>query len=288
MRKSWWWTLPIVLVALYFGINLYAERRVQKEVDNAIAEMSSFADVQYEDVDFDLFSRKASIKGVVISPVGEERRLSIDRVVVLKAKGEKTFFTRLHILFMGVRVESGEAGEKVAAFLDDLGYEPEEMKADIELDYRFKPEERDFRLKTLTYRVKNMGEISLSLHLSNIDLRDDALSLLLSFPRILIHEAKLSYRDDSLVPRLLRAMAEKRGISVDSMIKEITAEVERGISEEGEQIAAEALEAFRKFLEDPEEISLIISPKNPLPLARIKRARDPAQLLRILNFRIET
>ena len=286
MRRSWWLILPIVLVAIYLGINLYAKRRVQKEVDNAIAEMSSFADVQYEDVDFNLFTHKTSVKGVVISPVGEERKLFIDEIVVFKAEEGRKIFTRLHMAFKGIRVEGQEG--RVTELLEELGYEPEETRADVELDYKFDPEGKDFYLRTLSYRVRGMGEMSLSLHLSNVDLESGALSLLLSFPQILIHEARLSYRDDSLVPRLLKVTAEKRGISVEGLIEEITAEIEREVSRTEDRITSEALTAFKEFLEDPKEISVIISPRRPVPLGKLKRAKDPAQLMKTLNLRVKS
>jgi len=55
-----------------------------------------------------------------------------------------------------------------------------------------------------------MGTINLAFHISNVDLNpDNIMSIMSSFPQILIHYADLSYKDASLVTRLQKRLQKK-------------------------------------------------------------------------------
>ena len=54
---------------------------------------------------------------------------------------------------------------------------------------------------------EEVGDIALTFRLSNIDLNPkNVLALIFSYPQIILHNATIMYRDDSLIDRLIKKM----------------------------------------------------------------------------------
>ncbi len=129
-----------------------------------------------------------------------------------------------------------------------------------------------------------MGNIDLKFHLSNIDLNPDMIAgLLFSFPQILIHDAAISYNDNSLVQRLIKEAAKENGKEYDSFISDIVKEIDNEIFKEEDKFTKKGLEAIKKFVKDPNKISVSISPEKPIPIGRLQRIDEPKEIIKLLN-----
>lgn len=278
--------LIVVLIAVYVGAKAYANNVAEKKVNKAIGKVAYFVDVDYKKVSVDLWGLATHIKGVTISPVGEKETVNIDDIVIYDIDDENSIPLFLHIVFKGINlnVESFRNNTKK---LKDLGYD--NIKANMELDYKYDVNEKEFFLNTLSNGAEKIGNINLKFHISNIDLSpENIVSILFTFPQILIHSAELSYKDDSLISRVLKIAAKKEDKDVDSIISKIIQDIDNEISSEKDQFTKEAMEAFKKFIKDPNKISISISPKKPVPLGRLQRVDNPKEIIKLLNVKIST
>ena len=189
--------LIVLLISVYVGVKAYAEKVAEKEVDIAIGKVAKFVDIDYEKVSVDPLGLNTHIKSITISPVGQKEKTTIDDIVIFKIDDKEKIPSYLHMSINGINIDIDSLGNEAK----ELGYD--NIRSNVELDYKYDSKEKDFYLKKLNYGAEKIGTINLSFHISNIDLNPDNFAFLLfSMPQILIHNAELTYSDDSLMPRL--------------------------------------------------------------------------------------
>ncbi len=278
--------LIVVLIAVYVGVKTYAGRVAERKVNKAIGKVANYADVSYGKISVDLLGLNTRINDVTITPLGAKEKTVIDDIVIYDVDDKSKIPSYLHIALRGININV-DSLENDARQLKELGYN--EIKANMEWKHKYDANGKEFYLDSLSSGVDKMGTIDLKFHISNIDLgSDNILSIFLFFPKILIHSAELSYRDDSLVPRLLKRGAKKEDKEVDSIISEITKDIDKEILRANNEFAKEAMEALKKFIKNPDKIVITVSPERPVPVGSIQKTEDSEELLKLLNVKIRT
>jgi hypothetical protein len=273
-----------VLIAGYFGAKAYIENAMEKKVDKAIGKVAYFIDVDYDKVKVDLMGLIFHIKGINISLPGKKGKAKIDDFIIYDMDKKNKFPLYLHIGLKGMNMGIENFGDR-AEILKELGYQ--NIKANMELDYKYDDNNKEIYLNTLSSGAEDMGNINLKFHLSNIDLDSKHIAAtLLTFSEVLLHNAELIYKDDSLVSRLIESAAKKQGKDVDDFIGIISEGIDNEISQEKDKFAKEAFESFKKFVKNPDKISISISPKKPVPVGRLKRLKDPKEIIKFLNAKV--
>lgn len=273
--------LIVLLISLYIGVKAYAEKTAKKEVDIAIGKLNDFANVDYEKVSVDLLGLNAHIKGITILSAGQKEKTTIDDIIIFKIDGKEKIPSYLHISINGINIDIDSLGNEAK----ELGYD--NIRSNVELDYKYDSKEKEFYLKKLNYGAEKIGTINLSFYISNIDLNPDNFAFLLfSMPQILIHNAELTYNDDSLMPRLLKKAAKKDGKNVESFINKITNKIENEISKTEDKFTKEALTSFNEFVKNPNKISINIYPKDPVPIGRMQMTDDSEEIIKLLNIKV--
>jgi hypothetical protein len=282
--------LAIVLAAVmpasaFLGISAYADSVAEKKVKKALAEAAPFLDITYDDVRVDLFSLTTHIEGITVSPVGAPGVTRIEEVIIYEACDEGDGPSRLHLAMKGINAGlDGHNSSEAAEGLRELGYE--EIRADAELNCMYDREEREFVLKELSYRAEDMGAVSMNCRLGNLNLNPgNPFVLFLTLPSVVIYSAELRYDDDSLVSRLLKAAARERGGNVEDVISEITEKLDSEMAVEESAFAREAMKAVKDFFRSPDNITVTVSPGEPVPLGRL-RQMEPREIAEALNMRV--
>jgi preprotein translocase subunit YajC len=278
----------IVIIVLVIGVKMfYIDRNAQKQVDLRLEQMHNFVDLKYGKAKVDLIGWNTHLKNVTISPAGTKAATQVEDVIIYDLDREKEIPTHLHIAFKGLNMEVnrdnfGDGAEN----LQRMGYK--KIQGSLEIGYDYDLEKKAFHLKTFRVGAEDVGHVSAEVRLSNIDLSSvDVFSFLLSFPQILLHNAELRYEDDSLVSRMQKLAAEEQGKSVDELVKEMTDAIDKEIENEENKFTKDALKAVKKFIKDPDEIKIVISPKEPVSAGIIQKT-DPKALPELLNIEIKT
>jgi len=279
--------IAVLLIAIYFGVKMYASNVAEDKVNEAIAKAANFADIDYKKVSVNLLGLDLRVSDILVSPAGSKEKIKIDEIIIYDIDDKADIPTFLSMSCNGIELNIKDLGEK-AKELRKLGYN-DKMKVNLNVEYTYDKEKNELDIKKLGMGADEAGEISVSFRLGNINLVPEEIAgLLFTFPQVVFHEAKIQYVDDSLVERLMKVGAEKTQTNVNDFKEALIQEVEKEIEKEKDDFTKKALNEIKEFLEDPEEFSISASPSKPRPLGRIMRVDDPKDLIKLLNIQIKS
>ncbi|MFO0986088.1 MAG: hypothetical protein U1F37_01790 [Alphaproteobacteria bacterium] len=150
--------------------------------------------------------------------------------------------------------------------LDRAGYG--RTTSDIFVRYRLDEETGQFELSDVQLAVADLGEVLVNLRLGNVPargIRDGAALLSAGTTTTLVH-ASVSFKDRSLVSRLLKAYAAERNLSEADALARVLADLRAERARARDAIEREALDALIRFVERPSEIRVALEPARPVPL----------------------
>lgn len=273
-------------IALALGGQAYASHMAAKEIDSAIANVSDFVQVDYEKVNASLLGRGTQVKDVSITPVGSTESIQVDEVVVYKYDKKGEVPTHVSMAINGMMLPASAVGE--ATPLQPFGYD-KDLSVDFATEYQYQEKEQAIRLKKFQVGAEEVGDLDLTLHLSNVPMDEGALA---NYPMSLLgavfHEAKLTYKDDSLVTRMFDTGAASQGVSVDDFKKEAIANLEASLAAGEEGLSKELVKEITAFINNPDDFSLTMSPKEPVPFSSLMGIGGPDEVIELLNVQFKS
>ena len=217
----------------------------------------------------------------------------------------------LRVLDFAIKgLEAPLSGSKDPGFereMRELGYAV--LKIGAELVYRYEAATTTFNLAKLELDVADMASFTIALKISglspedikksleppptppgqvpNRDARQGALAVAL-LARLSLVSADISFRDKSILGRVLKRQAQKLQIDEAAVRAQYRAVVTAMRDEQTDPLVREALDAVIAFIDDPGELLVEIRPPAPLNLmaASALFATNPAQLWSMLGFKI--
>ena len=284
-RKTLFFTISIaIFLALYLGLKSFAQNKAERVLEEAFHKSAQYAEISYEDVSVNLFGLNIHIKGVTIAPADSDNETIIDQIVVYNVDRKNDFPRHLKMALRGIHIDrSSDIGE----YFQDLGYDDEDMRIDVDLEYAYKKDEKSFNVDRLTYGAPRIGIFSLSFFISNIDLDSDGLFLTSSsLLDILIHKAELRYHDYSLVEKFMKMKAKDKGKDMGEYVQEILLELDRVIEKSEDTFVISLLLTFKDFVQNPGVISIRAEPEEPLPLERLMDIQELDEAINLLNISV--
>ena len=172
---------------------------------------------------------------------------------------------------------------------DLRGFGYRTLRGRFELSFRFDPAIGEFRLPRLLADVESLGEVEIALSLDNLTLTPE-MSAEEQRDQLLMAdlvEARVSYRDDSLMRRIIAREAEERGESPEQVVRALEEIVAARLPGDT-PFQRQAVDALGRFLHDPGQLSLTARPTEPVSLARLVSvaAMATARLPEILNLKV--
>jgi hypothetical protein len=164
-----------------------------------------------------------------------------------------------------IGVSTGPAAD-AQRLLDRAGYK--RTTSDIFVRYRLDEDTGQFELSDVQLAVSDLGDVVVSLKLGNVPtrgIRDGAALLSAGTTTTLVH-ASVSFKDRSLVSRLLKAYAAERNISEAEALQRVLRDLRADRGRARDAIEREALDALIRFVERPTEIKVALDPARPVPL----------------------
>lgn len=279
--------IAVLLIAIYFGIKMYASNVAEGKMNEAIAKAANFAAIDYKKVSVDLLGMDVRISGIIVSPADGKKKFKIDEIIIHDIDDKSDIPAFLSMTCNGIELNIQDLGED-AKQLRELGYN-DKMMINLNANYVYNKEKKEINIKKIGIGADEAGEVSVSFRLGNISLEPEKIvGLLFSFPQIIFHEAKVEYDDDSLAERLMKLGAEKQQVNVEDFKKSLIQDVEKEIAKEKDDFTKKALSEINKFLEDPEKFSVSASPSKPQPFGKIMRTNKPQDIIKLLNIQIKS
>jgi len=280
--------IAVVLIAIYIGVKVYASNVAEGKVNEAIAKVANFADIDYKKVSVDLLGMDVRISDILVSPADSKEKIKIDEIIIHEVDDKSDIPTFLSVSVNGMELNLKELGED-AKEIRKLGYD-DKILVNLNVDYIYDKEKKELNVRKLSIGADEVGEINASFRLGNVNLEPEEgiVGLLFTFPQVIFHEAKIQYEDDSLAERLMKLEAKERQTNVKDFKKSLIQEITKDIEKEKDDFTKKALSEIKEFLEDPEEFSISASPSKPYPFGRIMRVDDPKDIVKLLNIKIKS
>jgi hypothetical protein len=272
---------------VYLGADYYANAKVQQLADKFSRDMGRITrEFRYQSVRADLFGQSIVLKGVeFVTMTGD--RIKAESVAV------KDFDWRIggppryadivvkradipSTALANLARASGELGAVIGVstgpaidaqrLLDRAGYE--RTTSDMFVRYRLDEETGQFELSDVQLAVSDLGDVLVNLKLGNVPTRGvrDAAALLSAGTTTTLVHASISFKDRSLVSRLLKAYAAERNISEADALARVLRDLKSERDAARDAVEREALGALIRFVERPSEIRMALDPARPVPL----------------------
>ena len=277
----------IAIITVYAGAKIYLTKLAKAEVDVAIAEISDTTDITYDKVSLDLLAMDVHISDITISPINSDEKLNISEIIIHEFDEESEVPSFFSFSCNGIELKIKKTGEK-ADNLRALGYK-DQIIANISGNYAYDEDKQELTIKNIGVGAEEAGNILISFRLGNISIDQEAIqTLFFTFPSLLLHEAKITYEDDSLIQRVIALEAQKAQITPEEFKKSLLDELDKDIENEKDDYTKKALGEIKSFFENPKEITLTASPSEPLPLGALMNTEDPKELIKLLNIKIKS
>lgn len=284
----------VALILLITGVKLYANSKARSEVDEAVEKASRYAEIEYGNVKGKIFNGSAVINDVKIAPtVGSgvqevQKEIKVDRIEVGGSGfNEEDVLKSLSISFQGIEMDTEDMEPQDRQIMRHLGYEGV-MRVNLEVDFDYQKKEERLSVHDVSFGIDELGELALGMDLGKIKLDENGLvSLLFTYPQILMSDLQIAYEDDSFLPRLMEYGAKQEGMSTDEFKKRLASNIEKEIRAADTKFARESLEKLQEFVQEPKRISISASPDEPQSVGKIMRIQKPDDLIEVLKIRVK-
>ncbi len=300
----------------YIGLRQYAISIIKTKLDNAISKVSSFAVVEYEEVDINPFMLDVYIKQVLIKSIDETKSLQIEEIALLDIDVFHRIPSFLSVEINGVQASIPKLNRGVL-LLNQLGLKA--VKANFALDYSLDASEKILEINNIEFGLEDVGKVAVSMKLGNIGVdKGTFLTELGALAEYSFHQATLNYTDQSLTDRVLVLVAKKKNRNFEDIknasIAKLQAMINRKILgkplEEKSNFEIKALlktpnyvksikeiastspleresyQAIISFLKNPDFIKIQSHPKRPETFSRIIEIEELQQLIDFLGISI--
>lgn len=285
--------LAVALSAAYLGAKWYAARAVSREIAAAVARMPEVQAVDYRHLDVALLRPQVTLQSVAITFGHPVETLYVQRLNVSGFERRSGVPRKLHLVMDGVQLKARQPFlQPLRADLKALGYG--DIQVRLECSYRFEPRSETLTIEHLSLDVPGMGRMTFAAQLEHIDIRrlqsglKNPLMLLTLFPTAAISTGSLTYRDDSLVRRLVAAGAKQAGQSVKVFSRQLGTRIARQLDAARHRRAGAAVAAISRFLNDPRQIQVRMTARQPVAFLRLLWVRHPADLIDLFGLQVRS
>jgi len=282
------------LAASYVGGKFYMTDKVASQLDAKIIEMQPMLDVKYGELSVEPITQKIQLHNVVLSPAdGSANPITINEITVNELDTSSEFPAALDLALSGISLSIDDIEPESADQLKALGYS-DDLLISLSTKYTYVNNVMDWQFGL---SAQDMGRMEYSLNIANFEFDPkQPLTLLFAYPNYQLNSAEFTYTDQSFVERLIKQEAQNSETSVeelklamsDKINAMLAADLETSnneLSDAEVSVAKNAAEAFIKFINDPQSITISINPEQAVTLGEITQAQnDPAKLISLLNM----
>lgn len=277
----------VVLVSAFIGARIYASNIAEEKIDMAIENIANHATVDYGNINVDLLKQDINISDVVISSNNSKAKIIINEIVIHDIDEKSDIPLFMNVSFNGVNLSESQLIDN-NEIIKKLGNNGSSLM-DISVDYLYNQEDQVINLNKLNFSADNVGEMDVSFRLGNIDLNPQKNMYLFSvLPKIILHNVKVAYRDESLIEVLQALAAKDQNKSIEAIKTEAINDINQIIKREKDDFTKTALNEIKNFINNPESLTISLTPTKPLALGKLMHVSEPKDLIRLLNVEVKS
>jgi hypothetical protein len=281
-----------LFISIYFGIKFYVESSTRKEIDKEISQISSFADIEYEDIRVAMLAQRIHLQRITLKPRYWDGTIHIDELVLHTSNDGKKNPEDIYFKLNGIHLDPAQMGNSIHRYIDEMGFK--KIEAQIECSVTYIRQHQELNIKRLLIAAENTGQIVLALRVRNIDPSTvqspprNILVALAMMSGVSIVGGEITYKDDSFVGKIYQAEAVRSRQSVQKYIANLTKQMHEKIQDESNPRMQTILRSLRDFLTTPDRITISAAPEQPVPLLTLYWKKDVKKIIELLEITVQT
>ena len=284
--------LVFLLVGTYIGVQYYVDRSATDAINRELDKISAFVEIRYEGLNVDLFEKRIRLENILLSPKFFDDKIIIDDLTLHQLDTESETAENIHVQIKGIRIDPTHPGGFLKPVIRDAGYE--DIRIDLECSGSYDAEKQILEITHLKAVAERVAEAALRLRLENINLNqiqtapNNLLVLLTMMSGVSIAGAELNYKDGSLLKKIYKSEARRKGQTVEAYVQTLTGRIKDMLRDETDPQTRHILNSLHDFLLAPDTINILIKPKRPVSVFSLYWARKPSRLIKILGVEVRT
>ncbi|TKB58658.1 hypothetical protein [Ferrimonas aestuarii] len=268
-----------VLVASV-GVDIYADSVAEEKVDQFIAEKG--LNITYDGVEANIVG-----SGITLEEVRIDDSLYIESVSINGYDSSLgNLQTELEFAIEGAEIPSEELPRDYRRMYDQLGFDSP-VKLNATAAYHYDESNRTLFLDELSASADDVGGVSLSFAVADMDFSEAGLSsLLFTWQQLKLAEAEVVFDNDELMERTYELIGREQGISADEAKDALIAQVKSQGNPQTD-FQEDAFEELIDFIDSPGELSIEVSPKEPVSFGQLMRINRPAEMVELLQLEVD-
>lgn len=280
----------IGIFIIYFGVKIYTEKALQRNIDNEIQKITQFADVQYDDLQVDILDQSIRLKDVVITPRFWKEKIRIEESVFYDLKNENGIPSNIRFNLEGIYLDLANSNNFLKTYIESMGLE--NVKADLECAVSYDNKDRILSVQQVKLGADGVGKAELSLRLKNIDpdtigsLPQNIVLLLITLSGVSIEGAEIKYQDETLMDKVITVAARQESQQADDYYQSLVQRLEVAFKNETDPNVKKAIKGIQDFMKKKDKISIMLAPKKPVPFGKLYWIRDLNRLVDLLGIKV--
>jgi penicillin-binding protein 1A len=270
--------LACVLICTGLFVRSCVRHLAEQKISKAAARLPRGTKLSYGDVDVRILGPALVLRNVSLSTPGG-RTLEVEKIVLhdFDRRHRRPHFLRADLKGVTAEIDSRNFGS-LSDNLTDLGYK--QIKADIQLEYRYDEKTEKLSVPRLVVHAKDMGDMKARLQLRSFSpgriARRDPEGLV-------VEDLYLEYDDQSFLKTFTSRALETDRPFRDFVLQGLQQDIESARNR-GEPAWAESLDALSKFLRAPNRFSVKMELRRPVSLEslmsqkKLSRLRDAIRI----------
>ena len=273
-----------VLIVAYLGAELWLTRKLDERVEALRRQLPPSVTLNVGESGVRLFSYRARLADLVLS--GPAGRVRIDDIAFDHFDFSHDVPHYASGTLHGLTIDAAEVAPEGKALMAELGYD--KVALDVAFDYRYDPDKALFILENFRIGGPRVGRLALSAEIANVATLapETPLALLALMLRAALGKATLHYEDDGLVARVQAREAKRAGLALADYRARVAHDLDETMAKTADDGPREAMARLKTFVQHPHRVTIIASPREPVPLFRVAAARNPATALRLLGVTV--
>ncbi len=157
----------------------------------------------------------------------------------------------------------------------DLGYD--QLVMDLEFDVKLDSAKKEATIR-FKQSIEDMGDTEMEFVFAGM-----AKTISTAILGVQVKEAKIVFRDDSYMDRLIKLYAEENNTSIDEYRKQLIVRIDKDIASKDIKLSKESIENIKSFIQKPDRIILTAYPFRPVGIESIKHYK-PGDVPMLLNL----
>lgn len=279
----------IVLASVgYFAIQSKLKEPIEDKITQIQRDLAGIGELEYDKVTVSPITRKASVKGVEFYDYGTEQVVNVGSINILSLDMGSQIPKFLSLSFNDIAIDFSKWEEREIQALREQGF-VDFIHADFNIDYVYDPEQKQLDLNTLAFKVEELGLMTLSLSLGNVNLTPEGIvSLIFTWPNIVFRGGEIHLENDGIVELAMKEEAESLGMSYSDYHKKFLRDGKKMLDSLPPGRVKSARESVYDFLENPQNITVSAYPDRPVQIQRIIQVSDEDRQFDLLSLEVSS